>query len=31
MNRDTVYFLGKKYSWALRPLSVLFATVIGEE
>ncbi|UVW35256.1 hypothetical protein NYF23_01295 [SAR92 clade bacterium H455] len=31
MNSDKVYFLGKKYSWAIRPLSVLFATVIPVE
>jgi hypothetical protein len=30
-NMDTVYLLGKKYSWAIRPLSVLFATVIPVE
>ena len=28
---DSVFRLGKKYSWALGPLSILFATVIGEE
>jgi|TARA_B110000208_G_C11646836_1_gene386581 hypothetical protein len=28
---DSVLFLAKKYSWALRPISILFASVIGVE
>jgi hypothetical protein len=29
-NMNRVYFLEKKYSWAQRPVAILFATVIGE-